>query len=147
MVSLPGALTVVHLLGVALGLGAATAKLTLLLRCRADHAFVAVFLEVTKPLTRQIVLGLILLVGSGIGWILIGYPFTPLLITKLVLVGAMFVMGPIIDNVVEPKFRELAPGMGEAPSPEFIRVRAQYLGLEMVATAMFYVIVVMWVMA
>ncbi|HSG08152.1 MAG TPA: hypothetical protein VLA36_07335 [Longimicrobiales bacterium] len=147
MVSLPAVLTVVHLVGVALGLGSATAKLRLLLRCRADPAFVAVFLEVTKPLTRQIVLGLVMLVVSGIGWIIIGYPFTPLLITKMVLVGAMFVMGPIIDNVVEPKFKELAPGAGEAPSPEFIRVRGRYLGLEAAATSLFYVIVVMWVIA
>ena len=147
MVSLPAVLTVVHLLGVALGLGSATAKLRLLLRCRADPAFVTVFLQVTKPLTRQIVLGLVLLVVSGIGWLLIGYPFTPILITKLVLVGAMFVMGPIIDNVVEPRFRNLAPGTGEAPSPAFISVQARYLGLEVAATALFYVIVVMWVMA
>lgn len=147
MVSLPAVLTVVHLVGVALGLGSATAKLRLLLRCRADPAFAAVFLEVTKPLTRQIVLGLVMLVVSGIGWILIGYPFTPLLVTKMVLVGAMFVMGPIIDNVVEPKFKALAPGTGEAPSPEFIRVRGRYLGLEAAATSLFYVIVVMWVIA
>ncbi|HSM07262.1 MAG TPA: hypothetical protein VK858_21725 [Longimicrobiales bacterium] len=147
MISLPAVLRVVHLLGVALGLGSATAKLTLLLRCRADHEFVTVFLEVTRLLTRQIVLGLVLLVVSGIGWILLGYPFTPLLVTKLVLVGAMFVMGPIIDNVVEPRFKELAPGTGEAPSPEFVRAQTRYLGLEMAATAMFYVIVVLWVMA
>lgn len=147
MISLPAVLTVVHLLGLALGLGSATAKLTLLLRCRANPELVAVFLKVTKLLTRQIVLGLALLVVSGIGWILIGYPFTPLLITKLVLVGAMFVMGPIIDNVVEPKFKELAPEIGAAPSPEFMRAQTRYLGLEMAATAMFYVIVVMWVMA
>jgi hypothetical protein len=108
---------------------------------------VPVFLQVTRVLTRQIVLGLALLVVSGIGWILIGYPYTPLLITKLVLVGGMFVMGPIIDNVIEPKFKELAPGPGGAPSPEFIRVRSRYLGLEVAATALFYVIVVMWVMA
>ena len=147
MISLPAVLKVVHLLGVALGIGSATAKLTLLLRCRADPAFVAVFLKVTKLLTRQILLGLALLVVSGIGWILMGYPFTPLLITKLVLVGAMFVMGPIIDNVVEPRFKELAPAIGEAPSPEFLRAQSRYLGLEVAATALFYVIVVMWVMA
>lgn len=59
----------------------------------------------------------------------------------------MFVMGPIIDHVVEPKLEELAPEMGEAPSPVFIRVQARYLGLEMVATTMFHMIVVIWVMA
>ena len=147
MISLHAVLTVVHLLGLALGLGSATAKLTLLLRSRADHEFVAVFLKVTKLLTRQIVLGLILLVVSGIGWILIGYPLTPLLITKLLLVGSMFVMGPIIDHVIEPKFKALAPEMGEAPSPEFMRTQTWYLALETAATAMFYGIVVMWVMA
>lgn len=147
MISLPEVLTLVHLLGLALGLGSATGKLTLLLRCRADPEFVSVFLKVTRILTRQILLGLALLVVSGIGWILMGYPFTPLLIRKLVLVAAMFVMGPIIDHVVEPRFRKLAPRIGEAPSPEFMRAQTQYLGLEMAATALFYVIVVMWVTA
>ena len=146
MISLHAVLTVVHLLGLALGLGSATAKLTLLLRSRADHEFVAVFLKVTKLLTRQIVLGLALVVVSGIGWILIGYPLTPLLITKVLLVGSMFLMGPVIDHVIEPKFKALAPQMGEAPSPGFLRTQTRYLGLETAATAMFYGIVVMWVM-
>ena len=65
---------------------------------------------------------------------------------KLVLVGAIWVLGPVIDNVVEPKFRQLAPGAGESASPAFIRIRQQYLLLEVIATGLFYVIVVMWVL-
>jgi hypothetical protein len=55
MISLPSLLSLAHLIGLALGVGAATVKLTLLLRCRADHALVPVHVKVAKPITRQIV--------------------------------------------------------------------------------------------
>jgi hypothetical protein len=129
-----------------LGVGCATAKLTLLLRCKADHSFLPAYIAVAKPVTRLIVLGLALLTLSGVGWLLLGYPFTSLLVVKLVLVGAIWVLGPIIDNVVEPRFQKLAPGAGEPPSHEFIRIQRRYLLLEGTATGLFYVIVVMWML-
>jgi hypothetical protein len=146
MSALPSFLSLAHLIGLALGVGCATAKLTLLVRCKADHAFVPAYVAVARPITRLIILGLALLTLSGVGWLLLGYPLTPLLVVKLVLVGAIWVLGPVIDNVVEPKFRQLAPGAGESASPAFIRIRQQYLLLEVIATGLFYVIVVMWVL-
>ena len=146
MTSLPLLLSVVHLIGLALGLGCATAKLSLLLKCRADQAFLPAYIQTAKPITRLIILGLGLLTLSGVGWLLIGYSLTPILIAKLVLVAAIWVLGPIIDNVAEPKFRKLAPGPGESASPEFVRSQRNYLMLEAVATGLFYVITVMWVL-
>lgn len=139
-------LSLAHLIGLALGIGSATAKLTLLLRSRADHAFLPAYIATAKTLTRLIVLGLALLTLSGVGWLLVGYQFTPLLAAKLVLVAAIWVLGPIIDNVAEPPFRKLAPGPGEAASPAFLRIQQRYLLLEGIATGLFYVIVVMWVL-
>ena len=146
MVSLPSVLSLVHLMGLALGLGSATVKLTLLLKCRADRAFVRVYLDVAKPITRHIVLGLVLLTLSGIGWLLVGYQLSRLLVVKLILVGAIWAVGPLIDNVVEPKFRRLAPAADSPASPEFIRIQKQYLALEVIATVLFYVIVLVWVL-
>jgi len=139
--------TAVHLFGLALGVGAATVKLVLLLRCNADPAFVPVYIKVSRLITRQIVLGLGLLTLSGIGWLLLGYPFTPRLVVKLVLVAAIWVIGPVIDNVVEPGFRRLAPEHGEPPTPAFISSYKRYLALEITATLLFYVIIVIWVLA
>ncbi len=147
MISLPSFLSLAHLIGLALGVGAATVKLTLLLRCRADHALVPVYFQFAKPITRQIVLGIILLTLSGIGWLLLAYPITMRLALKLILVVAIWVLGPVIDNVVEPKFRKFAPAAGESASPEFIRILKQYLMLEVMATGLFYVIIMMWVLA
>jgi hypothetical protein len=147
MASISSLLPLAHLIGLALGIGSATAKLILLIKCTADSAFVPVYLKVTKPLTRQIVLGLILLTLSGIGWLLDGYPFTPLLVVKISLVAVIWVLGPIIDNVVEPEFRKLAPMPGESASPAFNRTQQRYLLLESVATGLFYLIIVMWVLA
>ncbi len=146
MISLASLLSVGHLVGLALAMGAATVKVALLLKCRADPSFVPGYLQAVKPITRLIVLGIVLLTLSGIGWLVRGYPFTPLLAVKLALVAAVWVLGPVIDNVAEPRFRALAPAAGEAPSPAFVRAQARYLTLEVVATALFYVITVGWIL-
>lgn len=146
MVSLPSLLLLTHLVGLALGLGSATAKLALLLKSRADSTFLPVYLKATKPITRLIVLGMILLTASGIGWLLLGYAITKVLAVKLILVAALWLLGPLIDNVIEPKFRKLVPVAGESASSAFLLAQRQYLAVELIATALFYLIVVMWVL-
>jgi len=135
-----------HLFGLSLGLGCATAKLSLLRRSRSDPAVLQAFLAVARPITRLIILGLALLTLSGVGWLLQGYPFTPRVVVKLTLVAVIWVLGPIIDNVIEPRFRQAAPGPGEEPSPEFIAIQRRYLRVEWLATGLFYVIVLLWVL-
>jgi hypothetical protein len=147
MPALPSLLKLAHLIGLALAVGAATAKLTLLLKCRSDHAFVPVYVAAVRPITRLIILGLVLLTLSGIGWLLVGYPITALLVVKLVLVAMMWALGPVIDNVVEPKFLKLAPQPGEQASAAFGQAQQHYLLMEVLATGLFYVIVGMWVLA
>jgi hypothetical protein len=144
MMSWSSICSIVHLVGLALGLGCATLKLALLLQCTADHAFIPTYLRVARPITRLIILGMVLLTLSGIVWLLLGYPFTFRLGVKLVLVAALWVLGPIIDNVVEPRFRRLAPEVAGAPQPAFLRSMRQYVAWEVVATLLFYVIVVLW---
>jgi hypothetical protein len=145
MTTLPFVLTLAHLIGLALGVGAASAKLVLLRRCTTDDSFVPTYLAIARPITRLIILGLVLLTASGVGWLLLGYRFTPFLVVKVALVAAIWVLGPIIDNVVEPAFRNLAPAAGESPSPDFVRARQRYVRVETLATGLFYVIVVMGV--
>lgn len=145
MASLLPLLLLTHLVGLAWAMGAATVKLTLLLRCKADRSFIPEYLKVVKPITRQLVVGLILLTASGVGWLFLGHPLTRRLVAKIVLVAAIWVLGPVIDNVAEPRFRKLAPAPGEAASNDFVRAERAYLLLEAVATGLFYVIVVMWV--
>ena len=98
----------------------------------------------TLPLTL-ILLGIALLVLSGIGWLLTGYPLTSWLLVKLVFVAGILVIGPIIDNVIEPKFRQLAPAAGAASDPAFTRVQRRYLGLEVFATLLFYLVIIYWI--
>jgi len=131
-------LSLAHLLGLVLGLGAATVKVVLLLRCRASSVFAPVYLQVARPITRLIILGLALLTLSGIGWLLLGYPITSLLVTKLVLVAALWILGPVIDNVVEPNFAKSVPATGQPVSEEFVRSQARYVGLELLALLLFY---------
>jgi Na+-transporting methylmalonyl-CoA/oxaloacetate decarboxylase gamma subunit len=139
-------LTLVHLIGLSLGVGAATVKLTLLMKAISDPEFIATYLKVMRPITRIIITGLILLTLSGIVWIFMGVTFTTLFIFKLILVLAVWVMGPIIDNVVEPKYKKLAPAPGNQASPEFIRIQRRLLTLETIATLDFYVIMMLGVL-
>lgn len=146
MISVRSWITLAHLIGLALGLGAATVKASLLLRCRADRAFLPAYLSLVRPITHLIIGGLALLTLSGVGWLLLGYRVGPLLLVKLVLVGALWAMGPIIDHVAEPAFRKNAPRPGESPTPAFVRAERRYLLAEATATGLFYVIVVIWVL-
>jgi len=146
MPSLASLLSFTHLIGLALAVGAATVKLTLILKSKRDPAFLPTFIAADKPITRLIILGLVLLTLSGIGWLLVGYSFTSLLIVKLALVGVIWVLGPVIDNVVRPKFQKLAPGPSESASPAFVQVQQRYLALEIIATGLFYVIIVIWIL-
>ncbi|MBC2840085.1 hypothetical protein [Robiginitalea sp. SC105] len=139
-------LYIAHVVGVALGVGAATVKLVLLLKSKSDHTFILAFLKVVKPITRLIISGLVILTLSGIGWLIMGYTFTPLLIAKIVLVALTWVLGPIIDNVAEPKFVRLAPGPEENASQEFVQAHKQYVTLELAATSLFYIILVIGVL-
>lgn len=147
MTTIPSLLSLVHVLGLVSGVGCATAKLTLLLKCKADQTFLPVYLATVRPLTRLIILGLALLTLSGVGWLLVGYEFSPLLVGKLVLVGTIWAIGPIIDNLVEPKFRDLAPHPGEQASSAFLQIQRRYVLLEAIATGLFYVIIVVWMLA
>jgi hypothetical protein len=116
---------------------------SLLLRCKADPAFVATYLGVARPITRHIILGLVLLTLSGIGWLAMGYGFTPRLAAKIALVLAIWVLGRVIDNVIEPRFRASALEPG---SVAFARTRDAYVAWEVVATGLFYLILILWML-
>lgn len=142
----PPLLTLVHLVGLVLAVGAASVKVVLFLRSGRDGALLAAYFAVARPVTRLIIAGMILLALSGVGWLLVAYDLTPLLVVKLVLFGSVFVLGPVIDNVAEPKVRALVPAPGEEASAAFLRARTQYMALEFAATGLFYAIVVLWVL-
>jgi hypothetical protein len=146
MISLPSLLAFVHLVGLSLAVGAATVKLVLLIKFRSNSELIPVFIKASKPITQLIITGLFLLTFSGIGWLLMGYSFTTLLIIKLIFVAAIWILGPVIDNVIEPKFLKLAPVSGQQASAEFAGALNKYLGMEIIATGFFYVIIIIWIL-
>jgi hypothetical protein len=146
MISIWTFISFTHLIGLALGVGAATVKLALLYRCNSDISLIPVFIRIAKPVTQIIILGLILLTLSGIGWILMGTIFTTLFIVKLILVGLIWILGPYMDNAVAPVFVKLAPAPGQEPGQEFIRIQKKYFLLEALATVLFYVITIFGVL-
>jgi hypothetical protein len=143
MVLLWEVVTFIHLSGLVLGVGAATVKLALMLSANFDRTLVPAYLRVSKVITRFIVLGLVILTISGVVLLVLGAKFTPLLVAKLVMVAAVWGIGPFIDKAVEPKFARLAPAPGEEATPEFISIQKRYLRLEAAALFLFYVATVM----
>lgn len=146
MLSISDILLLMHLFGLALGVGSATVKLVLLFKCRSNPEFVSTFKKVSKPITKILIIGLVLLTISGISWLIRGYSLYPFLTLKVILVAVVWILGPVIDNVVEPKYFKLAPSTGEKPSVEFIKVQNQYLTLEITADVLFYGITIMGAM-
>lgn len=140
-------LPLVHLLGLGLALGSATTKLTLLLKASRDPGFLPAFIAVTKSITRLILTGTMMLVASGIAWLMIGYPLGGLLTVKLVLVGAMIGLGMTMDKFIEPRFIALAPAPGQSPSAEFLKFQRGYVAVEWLATGLYYAIVALWLLA
>ena len=145
MFTLSSLLGFLHLLGLAFGVGAATVKLRLLLKCNSSIDFVPVFISVVKPVTMIIIMGQVLLTLTGIGWMFVGYDFTPVIIIKMVLLGLLWVLGPLIDNVFQPKFEKSAPSSGESASPAFVKSQRQLLAAEIAATGLFYVLMILGV--
>lgn len=143
MISLWSLFPLAHLVGLALGVGGATVKLTLLMKCTRDYQFAHVYIQVARPITRLIVLGLVLLTLSGIGLLWAGVPVTSLLIAKLILVAALWAVGPFIDRVVEPQFRALIPTPSAEPTLAFTHALKRYVTFEAIGTGLFYVITAM----
>lgn len=143
MVSLSYLLSFIHLLGLALGVGAATVKIILRLKANADPTFLPVYARVTKPITKTLILGIVLLTLSGIVWLIQGYSFTTLIVVKIVLVGLVWVLGISIDNVFEPRFLKLIPAAGSSPSPEFTSAAKVHLVLDTVAALLMYAIMIL----
>lgn len=144
MISFSTFLTFAHIIGLAVGVGAATVKLVLLFKCKSNYNYIHVFNQVSKPITRLIILGLILLTLSGVGWLFLQYPLTTKLIVKIVLVVIIWILGPIIDNTIEPQLLKSTPASGQPVTPEFLKILNQYLIMEIFATGLFYVIIVLW---
>lgn len=143
MLSWSDILSFAHLFGMALGVGGATVKIVLRLKANADVAFLPIYARVSKPVTIIIVLGTILLTLSGAGWLFYGYSFTPLIIAKIILIGVMWILGPVIDNVAEPRFLKLIPADGETPSREFAQAARLHLVLDSFATLLMYALMVL----
>jgi hypothetical protein len=139
------AILVVHLVGLALALGAAAVKISLLLACRVNPALSTAYVRVARPITRLIVTGMVLLTLSGAAWLVLGRPFTPWLVAKIGLVAAVWMLGPVIDKVVEPAFVRVVAAAGATSTADLVRTRRRYLALELVATGLLGAITVLGV--
>lgn len=146
MFSLWAFLTIVHVVGLCLGVGSATVKVLLLVKSYRNVDFLPAWFKVVKPITGLLLAGFALATLSGIGWLLLGYGFTNLLILKLILVGIVWLIGPVIDNVFEPRFHQLAPAPGAEASVAFIRIQKQHFAIEVFATLLFYIILVIGIL-
>ena len=146
MASIINLLTLVHVIGICLGVGSATVKSTLLLKSRVDLQYIPAFIKIVKPVTRILIIGFILATLSGVTALILGYPLLPVMVVKIVVVGLVWIIGPVIDNRILPTYLMHAPMAGDAPTKEFRIVQNKFVVLELSATLLFYVIVILGVL-
>lgn len=146
MLVLSEILYVVHVIALTLAAGAALVKLLLVFRCKKDYTFYTDYFKVAPLLSKLIITGMILLTLSGITWIITGYALEPLLIVKIIIVTAIWIIGPIIDNRAEPRVEKLFPSPGVEPSAEFVGAQQQHLQLEIIATILMYAALIIGVL-
>ncbi len=106
------------------------------MRAAADRHLAAAYARLVPSITRVIVAGMALLTASGAVWIVQGRPWTPALFVKIGLAAGVWILGPIIDKVVEPAFLRTLGATATAPSPECVRARRRYVTLEFMATGL-----------
>ena len=147
MSSLSSFILLGHLLGLAMAVGVGAAKVMLLIKCFYDHSLLPAYIRLAGYMTKLLIAGFALVTVTGVAWIALGYSVTSVLWIKIVLVVAVWLIGPYIDNVVEPVFSKLAPKAGEQATPEFIKVQKKHLALEVLAEGLFIVIIFLWVLA
>ena len=131
-------LLLVHLVGIALAVGAATVKLNLVMKGSSNPELFSSYFQLVKPITRLLIL--------GIGFFVIGTSLSTLLIIKMILVLFMWILGPVIDNVFEPRLQKLVVAHDSTMSASFVHARKQYLLIEALATGVMYIITIMGVM-
>ena len=105
-----GALVGVHLLGVALGIGAATAADLLFLKFLKDFKISQHEANTLRTMSQIIWLGIAVIVVSGLGIFLV-HPdenlASALFITKMIVVGVIIVNGAILNLYIQPKLVHL----------------------------------------
>jgi hypothetical protein len=84
----------------------------------------------------------VLLTVSGIGWLVRGYPLTPLLTVKLLLVGLIWALGISMDKVFEPRFIQRIPKPGSPQSLEFASAAKLHLVLDTCAALLMYIVMI-----
>lgn len=138
---------VLHSIGIAWGLGAATIGFLGMRKGQKDPQFGQAWTKFLPTITNLIWIALILLVVSGVG-LLVLHPATvnysaAMWGIKHVVVYFIIVAGIIITLVIAPKLKRLAPQAGANPSPEFLKARTLMQRLGVINLICWYVVVVL----
>lgn len=132
-----------HLFGLAFGVGAVTVNLILMMKSRSNKEFAPVFMKASKSIATLVFLGLILLTLSGIGFAALGYPEKQLLLVKHVLIAVLWGNGLFVVFSLSPKLTKLAPKPGQPPTQEFLSIQRQVQVMGILGIILWYTITVM----
>ena len=141
-------LQIIHMLGLAWGLGAVTVNMILMMNAEKNPETAPVIMGLAPKVGKLIWIALGLLAISGIGLAFEGVDYIDrtLLIVKIALVAVLVVGGLVLLFVMLPKMQGLAP-KGAPPSAEFLSLKKKVMGLGMLNVILWYAIFVLsfWV--
>ncbi len=141
-------LQMIHVLGLAWGIGGATINTILIMKAEKDPQIAPVVMGLVPSIVKLIWVAIILLILSGIGLAIEGADWldTTIMLVKHALVAVLVVIGLVMMFVMMPKMQKLAP-KGGPPSAEFLAAKKTTQALGMLNLVLWYAILVMsyWV--
>ena len=131
----------IHFIGLAFGLGGATVASLISAKAEKDKEVSSAFIKIMPPISKLIMLGLILLIVSGIAiTFLVTWPINYVnLIIKHVLVILIVVIG-IITGVKSKKIMKLVPKKGGQISLNFMKAKHQIKVLSIINLILWYAV-------
>jgi putative copper export protein len=131
----------IHVLGLAWGLGGVTVNVILMMRAEKNPEIAPVVMGLAPTVAKLIWLAIVLLAISGIGLAIEGSDWIDktVLLVKHALVIVMVIGGIILLFVMMPKMKKLAPKEGP-PSSEFLSLKKKVQAIGMVNLILWYAI-------
>ena len=134
----------IHLISMAFGVGGSTLAMIISRKIDKNPEIAPIIMELIKPVSKLIRLGLILLILSGLGFMVLGskgYIYQPFFLAKMLTVSIISINAILMKFVLNPKLRKLIKKSGSKSSPELLKVK-KYIKLSNIISLVAWYLVV-----
>ena len=136
-------LLIAHLIGIVIGVGGATIGDLIVLHSISDNRFDLSEFRIFKLISSIVIVGLLLLVGSGVGLILTGAPTSPRFWAKMTVIGVLCINGILLHTVIFPKIKQCVYEEWAIFSDKTMKNAPLFLAIGVTSTFCWYVALIL----